>query len=117
MPECCRAGQFPAWGRLPAERRRRRWEWRLLPFVAAAAIRPLPANGCRNRAGKREQRARLPRRGLRFGAGLPSEGEIHPDSVAWYALRSLLVRGWWSHCPRLMSSASLELTLELVRGC
>src|SRR5260370_21091273 len=113
MPAYCRAGQFPAWGRLPAERRRRRWEWRLLPFVASAAIRPLPANGCRNRAGKREQRARLPQRGLRFGAGLPSEGEIHPDSVDWYAILSLLVRGWWTHSPRLMYATDLSLHLHL----
>src|SRR6266851_8141103 len=112
MPECCRAGQFPAWGRLLAERPRRRWEWRLHPFVASAAIRPLLANGCRNRAGKREQRARLPQRGLRFGAGLPSEGEIHPDSVAWSALRSFLVRGWSSHFPRSVYSFSLNSRLN-----
>src|SRR5882724_12032029 len=98
-----RAGQFLAWERLLAERPRRRWEWRLLGFVAPAARRPSRANGYRNSSEERQRRARPPRKGLRFGAGLRGESEIHPDSVAWFALRSFLVLECSSHFPRSVS--------------
>src|ERR1700737_3915377 len=107
MPAYYLAGQFPAWGRLLLEKPRRQWEWRRLAFAALAVIRPPCANGCRGKQGGRERRARLPRRGLRFGAGLPGESEIQPDSVAWPALRSLLARGSSSHFPRSASSFPL----------
>src|SRR6266403_5222896 len=103
MPAYYRAGQFPGWGRLLAERPRRRWKWRLLAFVASAAIRPPRANGSRSKSGEPEQRAQLRRQGLRFAAGRRGEGVIHPDSVAWSALRSFLVREWSSDFPRSLS--------------
>src|SRR5216683_1599284 len=112
MPAYYRAGQFPAWGHLLAERRRRRWEWRLLPFVASAAIRPPHVNGCLSKSREPERRTQLPRQGLQFGAWLPGEVEIHPDSVAWSALRSFLVRGWSSHFPRSLYSFSLNSRLN-----
>src|SRR5260370_17391104 len=87
----CRAGQFLARGHPPEERPRRRWKWRLLPFVALAAIRLLLANECRRKSGKQEQRARLPRQGLRFGAQLPVGRQIHPLLAPCFALRSFLV--------------------------
>src|SRR5258706_2912493 len=115
MPAYSRAVQFPVWGRLLAERPRRRWEWRLLPFVSSAAIRLLLANGCRSKSGERGQRVRLPRRGLRYDAGLRGEGEIHPDSVARPALRSFLVRGWSSHFPRAKPLSPLNSCLNWSR--
>src|ERR1700676_549297 len=111
MPAYCQAEQFPVWGLLLAEGPRRRWEWQLLPFVSSAAIRLLLANGCPSKSGKREQQARLPRQGLRFDAGFSGEGEIHPDLVAWSALRSFLVRGS-SQFPRSMPSFPLNLCLN-----
>src|SRR6266852_8168197 len=117
MPAYCRAAQFPVWGRLLSERPRRRWEWRLLAFVASAAIRPPRANGCRSKSGERERRARRRRQGLWYGAGRRGESEIHPDSVvARLVLRSFLVRGWSSHFPCSMSFVFLWLTLELVQA-
>src|SRR6267154_808775 len=96
MPAYYPAGQFPVWGRLLAERLRRRWESRLLAFVASAAIRPPRSNGCRSKSLERQRRARLPRQGLRFADGLPAGIENRPDSVPRSALRSFLVRGWSS---------------------
>ena len=60
------------WGRLLAERLRRRWESQLLAFVASAAIRPPRANGRRRKSRERERRALLPRQESRFGDGLPA---------------------------------------------
>src|ERR1700675_3358736 len=100
MPAYCRAGRFPVWERLHGERPRRRWERRLLAFVASAAIRPPRANGCRSRSEERERRARLTRQGLQFGAGLRGESEIRPDPVAWSALRLFLFLEWSSLFPR-----------------
>src|SRR5580704_1349948 len=97
------AGQFPGWGRLLAERLRRRWESRLLAFVASAAIRPARANGYRSKSRERERRARLPRQGSRLGDGLLAGIGNRPDSVPRSALRSFLVRGWSSHFPRWVS--------------
>src|SRR5580692_3273447 len=99
MPAYYRAGRFPVWGRLLAERPRRRWEWRLPAFVASTAIRPPRVNGCRSKSEERERRVRLPRQRLRFAAGRGGEGEIHRDSVALSALRAFLVGVWPSHFP------------------
>src|SRR5882724_5324291 len=103
MPVYYRAGQFLAWERLLSERPRQQWESPLLGFVAPAALRPPRANGYRNKSGERRRRARPLGKGLRFGAGLRGESEIHPDSVAWFALRSFLVLECSSHFPRSMS--------------
>src|SRR6266403_1098805 len=103
MPAYYPAGQFPVWGRLLAERLRRRWESRLLAFVASAAIPPPRANGCRSKSRERHRGARLPRQGLRFGDGLPARIGNRPDSVSRSALRSFLVRGWSSHFPHSVS--------------
>src|SRR5580704_12566664 len=103
MPAYCRAGGFPVWERLLAERRRRQWERQLLAFVASAAIRPPPANGCRSKSEEPERRARLPRQGLPFGAGLRGESEIRPDPVARSALRLFLFLEWSSLFPRSQS--------------
>src|SRR6266851_3156805 len=115
MPAYYPAGQFPAWGRLPAERLPRRWESRLLAFVASAAIRPKRANGCRSKSRERQRRARLPRQGLRFGDGLPAGIGNRPDSVARSALRWFLVRGWSSHFPRSVSFVFLNSRLHRFR--
>src|SRR5229473_95382 len=112
----CRAGQFLARGHPPEERPRRRWKWRLLPFVALAAIRLLLANECRSKSGRQEQRARLPRQGLRFGAELPVGREIHPVLARCFAFRSFLVREWSSQFPRSMSLVFLYFTLKLAQG-
>src|SRR5882762_246329 len=103
MPAYYRAGQFPAWGRLLAERLRRPCESRLLAFVASAAIRPPRANGYRSKSREQERRARLPRQGSRFGDGLPAGIGNRSDSVPRSALRSFLVGGWSSHFPRSVS--------------
>src|ERR1700728_2227724 len=103
MPVYYPAGQFPVWGRLLAERLQRRWESRLLAFVASAAIRPPRANGYRSKSRERERRARLARQGSRFGDRLPAGNGNRPDSVPRSALRSFLVRAWSSHFPRSVS--------------
>src|SRR6266852_6104452 len=103
MPAYYPAGQFPVLGRLLAERLRRRWESRLLAFVASAAIRPPRANGCRSKSRERERRARLPRQGSRFGDGLPDGFGNRPHSVARLEIRSFLVRGWSPHFPLSVS--------------
>src|ERR1700738_3565693 len=103
MPAYCRAGQFPVWARLLAERQRLRWGWGLLPFVASAAIRPRRANGYRSKPEEPERRARLPPQGMRFGAELRGRAEIRRDSAVWSALHSFLIRGWSSHFPRALS--------------
>src|SRR5258706_10229930 len=103
MPECCRAGQFLVWVHPPEERLCRRWEWRLLGFVAPAALRPSRANGYLSKSREQEGRARRPRQGSRFGAALRAQSEIHPDSVAWFAVRSFLVLEYSSHLPRSVS--------------
>src|SRR6266849_10716464 len=103
MPAYYPAGQFPVWGRLLAERLRRRWESRLLAFVASAAIRPPRANGCRSKSKERERRSWLPRSRLQFGAGLRGESEIRPDPIAWSALRLFLFLEWSSYFSRSLS--------------
>src|SRR5260370_21686906 len=116
MPGYYPAGQFPVWGRLLAERLRRRWESRLLAFVASAAIRPPRANGYRSKSRERERRARLPRQGSRFGDGLPAGIGDRPDSVPRAALRPFLVRGWSSHFSFSVAFLFLLLTPALFHG-
>src|ERR1700680_2725468 len=97
MPAYCRAEQFPVWGLLLAEGPRRRWKWQLLPFVSSAAIRLLLANGYRRKSGERCRQRRRPARALPFHRSLQAGVRIQLGSVAWFALRSFLVREWSSH--------------------